>query len=171
MAGFECLDPRSFCYGFGSSTSSSIDYGDDDGSAFTYSALADGLSDDGVTPNSPGYDSTYGEGSEDRVVDTDTYADAYNAERGFSADSAGLDVQDIANGSSASSFSDVDMMGVFVLSVSAFILFGLRRPGRVWLPTAPLVLLAREQKTCLYCWCCCYGSSWRQCLWCWWSSR
>ena len=122
MTGYQCLDPASSCFGT-SSTNSYWTYSSnpfDDDAAGEVSGGE--YHDDDATSNSPGYD------SEDVVdiVDDDNDDISEDGNRDFSsaADSTAVGVQDIAQDSSGSSFSDMEMAGVFVLSVSAFILFG-----------------------------------------------
>lgn len=73
-----------------------------------------------MTSNSPGYNSV---DSEDDVADDGSYYG--DRDLSDSAGSAAIGTQDITLGSSESSFSEVEMAGLFVLSVSAFILGGL----------------------------------------------
>lgn len=123
FTGFRCLDPSSSCYGTSStftSISSSTNPFDDDAAG----VISGGYHDDDVTSNSPGYDSA-------DVADDDgiEYGD-----RDFSssADSTAVGVQDIMGGSSESSFSDIEMAGVFVLSAAAFIVFGCAVLAACW---------------------------------------
>lgn len=117
------MDPSSSC--FGSSTSSYANLsGDDD----TTGATTGWYHDDDVTSNSPGYYVTSYILGHESVESEDDVADdgSYYGDRDFSRSegSAAVGALDIALGSSESSFSSVEMAGVFVLSVSAFILFG-----------------------------------------------
>eukprot|EP00903_Cladosiphon_okamuranus_P021664 g19917.t2 len=121
--GFNCLDPDSSCYGTSSMYYNSYDdlFDDDAAGEVSEGEYHDDLSD----YNSPGYDSgdivSIGD-TDDDIADDDSYYG--NREFSGSPSPVAVGVQDIMQGSSGSSWSDTEMVGVFVLSVSAFVLFG-----------------------------------------------